>query len=195
MAAPSVTSPAPPALLTLDEFYALPNADDPMELVRGEVIPLSPAHGPASTVAGNIFWLLSTHVRPRRLGRVWGDNTGFALLGAVQTSRSPDVAFIRAERLPAEGIGPGPIRIAPDLAVEVLSPHESASYLEEKLADYREAGTPLLWVVDPRRRFVTVHSAGAAPRTLRVGAALDGVPVLPDFRCEVAELFEGVAPH
>ena len=184
---------SPPALLTLDEFAALPNADEPMELVRGEVIPLPPAHGPASTVAANVFWLLSAHVRPRRLGRVYGDNVGFALLGAQHTSRSPDVAFIRADRLPPGGIGPGPIRIAPDLAVEVLSPHESAAYLEEKMADYREAGTPVIWVVDPRRRFVTVHR-GAAPVTLGAGATLDGAPVLPEFRCEVAELFEGLAP-
>lgn len=164
-----------------------------MELVRGEGIPLSPAHGLAATVASNTPGLLFSHIRPRRLGRVWGDNAGFALLGAVHTSRSPDVAFIRAERLPAAGIDPGPIRIAPDLAVEVLSPHESAAHLEEKLADYREAGTALLWVVDPRRRFVTVHRLDRAPQTLRVGATLDGAPVLPEFRCEVAELFEGLA--
>lgn len=191
MSAPPVS---PPALLTLDEFAALPNADEPMELVRGEVYPLSPAHGPASTVASNIFWLLSAHVRPRRLGRVYGDNVGFALLGAVHTSRSPDVAFIRADRLPPGGIGPGPIRIAPDLAVEVLSPHESAAYLEEKMADYREAGTAAIWVVDPRRRFVTVHRLDAPAVTLRAGDTLPGAPVLPEFRCEVDELFEGVAP-
>lgn len=192
MAAPPVSSP--PALLTLDEFAALPNADDPMELVRGEVIPLSPAHGPASTVAANVLKLLILHVEPRRLGRVYGDNTGFALLGAQHTSRSPDVAFIRAERLPPGGIGPGPIRLAPDVAVEVLSPHESAAYLEERMADYREAGTSLIWVVDPRRRFASVHRHDAAAFTLREGDALTGAPVLPDFHCRVAELFEGLAP-
>jgi Uma2 family endonuclease len=189
MAASPVSSP--PALLTLDEFAALPNAGDPMELVRGEVRPLSPAHGPASTVGANIFWLLSAHVRPRRLGRVYGDNAGFALLGAQHTSRSPDVAFIRAEQLPAK-MPRGPIRIAPDLVVEVLSPNESTSDLEDKMIDYREAGTPLIWVVDPQRRFVTVHARDAAPHTLREGDTLTGGRVLPNFTCPVAELFEGV---
>lgn len=189
MSASPVSSP--PALLTLEEFAALPNADDPMELVRGEVIPLSPAHAPASTVASNMFWLLSAHVRPRCLGRVYGDNAGFALLGAVHTSRSPDVAFIRADKLP-ERMPQGPIRIVPDLVVEVLSPHESASYLEEKLADYREAGTAVMWVVDPERRFVTMHAIDAPSFTLRKGATLTGGRVLPDFSCAVAELFEGI---
>ena len=193
MSAPPVSSPvsAPPALLTLEEFAALPNADDPMELVRGEVIPLSPAHGPASTVASNIFSLLSAHVRPGRLGRVYGDNAGFALLGAQHTSRSPDVAFIRADKLPAR-MPKGPIRLVPDLVVEVLSPHETAAYLEEKLADYREAGTSVIWVVDPERRFVTVHPDDAPSYTLREGGTLTGGRVLPEFSCAVAELFEGV---
>lgn len=189
MAAPPVSSA--PTLLTLDEFAALPNADEPMELVRGEVRLLSPTHEPASTVASNIFWLLSSHVRPNRFGRVYGDNAGFALLGAQHTSRSPDVAFIRADRLPAQ-MPRGPIRIVPDLAVEVLSPSETASVLEDKLADYREAGTPLIWVVDPEFRHVVVHPADAPSSTLREGDTLTGGRVLPDFRCAVAELFEGI---
>jgi Uma2 family endonuclease len=122
---------------------------------------------------------------------VYRDNAGFALLGAEHTSRSPDVAFIRAEQLPAKMPG-GPIRIAPDLVVEVLSPSESKSYLEEKMADYREAGTPLIWVVDPLRCFVTVHARDAAPHALREGDTLTGGRVLPDFSCAVADLFEGV---
>jgi len=189
MSAPPVSSA--PALLTLDEFAALPNADEPMELVRGEIRPLSPAHGPASIVASNVFWLLSSHVQPRRLGRVLGDNVGFALLGAQHTSRSPDVAFIRADQLPAR-MPRGPIRIVPDLVVEILSPSETASILEDKLADYREAGTPLIWVVDPEFRHVVVHPGDAPSFTLRAGDTLTGGRVLPDFRCAVAELFEGV---
>ena len=181
-------------LVTLDEFYALPDDDLlPRELVDGKVREMTPAHGPAGLVASNVYGLLYTHVHPRRLGRVFVDNTGFALLGARHTSRSPDAAFIRMDRLPPEGIGPGPIRIAPDLAVEVLSPTETASILEDKLADYREAGTPLIWVGDPEMRLVVVHPSDAPSYTLREGATLTGGRVLPEFRCAVAELFEGVA--
>lgn len=182
---------APPALLTLEEFATLPNADAPMELARGEVIPLSPAHGPASVAAANVLKLLILHVEPRRPGRVLGDNAGLALLGAQHTSRSPDVAFVRASKPPAR-MPTAPIRIVPDLVAEVLSPHETAAYLEEKMADYREAGTAVVWVVDPERRFVTVHPADAPSYTLREGGTLTGGRVLPDFSCAVAELFEGV---
>ena len=181
-------------LMTLDEFYALPDDDlRPRELVDGEVLEMSPVHGPAATVGANINWLLNAHVRGQRLGLVFMDNTGFALFRDRQTSRSPDVAFVRADRLPPEGIGPGPIRLAPDLAVEVLSPSETAAILEGKLADYREAGTPLIWVVDPKSRRVTVYPNDGPPYSLREADTLTGGAVLPAFRCGVAELFEGVA--
>jgi len=180
-------------LLTLEEFAALPDDGRRLELVRGEVREMSPAHGPAATVAGNVLKLLILHVEPRKLGRVYSDATGFALLGAEHTNRSPDVAFIRAGRLPAGGIRRGPLRIVPDLVVEVLSPSERAATLEEKLADYRKAGTPLIWVISPPHRLVTVHPADAPSYTLREGDTLTGGRVLSDFRCAVADLFEDLA--
>jgi Uma2 family endonuclease len=65
--------------------------------------------------------------------------------------------------------------------------------LAEKLADYLAAGTIAVWVVDPERRTVEVHTADAPIRRLRVGDTLGGSPVLPEFACAVEELFEGLA--
>jgi len=183
-----------PELITLEQFAQLPDTGERLELVRGKVRVMSPVHGPAATVASNILGLLFAHVTPRKLGRIFSDNTGFALLGGEHTNRSPDVAFVRADRLPPGGIRPGPLRFVPDLVVEVLSPSERAAVHEDKLADYRTAGTPLIWVVNPPHRLVTVHPADAPSYTLREGDELTGGRVLPDFRCAVAELFEGLAP-
>ena len=189
-----MSAPAVPAVLTLEAFASLPDTGERRELVRGVLHVLAPAGGPAGLVASTVHLLLAAHARPRRLGRTFADTTGFALPGVAHTNRAPDVAFVRADRLPPGGVGPGPIRLAPDLAVEVLSPLVSAGYLLEKLAMYRAAGTPLAWVVDPERRTVEVQALGAPPRVLGVGAALDGGAVLPDFRCAVADLFDGLAP-
>ena len=87
---------------------------------------------------------------------------------------------------PAAGIGPGLLKLAPDLAVEVLSPSESASELEEKLNDYRACGTPLIWVVDPVRRTVRIVAANAPVRWLSEGDTLDAGDVIPGFSCAVA---------
>jgi Uma2 family endonuclease len=137
--------------------------------------------------------MLAAHVRPRGLGRVFADGTGYELLRLPHTVRIPDVSFVRADRLPENGIGPGLLKLAPDLSVEVLSPSETASDLEEKLSDYTIAGTPLIWVIDPVRRTVMVLAADAPVRWLDERRALDGGVVLPGFSCIVSEIFEGIA--
>ena len=118
-----------------------------------------------------------------------------ALIPSATRSRTvrPRRAASTANRVPAEGIGPGFLRLAPDLAVEVLSPNESASELQEKLDDYRACGTSLIWVVDPVRRTVMIVASDAPVRWLREGDTVDGGTVIPGFSCEVAELFKGNA--
>jgi Uma2 family endonuclease len=182
------------AYLSAEEYLLLPE-DEPYELVRGELRPVSFGSWMHTRVAYNALRLLDAHVRARHLGECVPDNTGFRLTpgGAKRgTVRSPDAAFIRAERIPSipeSGWVPG----APDLAVEVLSPSDTASEVHEKLDEYFAAGCSVVWVIDPRRRTVEVHTPDAPVRRLRDGDPLDGAPVLPDFRCAVADLFEGLA--
>jgi Uma2 family endonuclease len=108
--------------------------------------------------------------------------------------RAPDVAFVRADRMPTGRALRAFLPLAPDLAVEVLSASDTATELAEKLDDYLAAGTPLVWLVDPARRTVQVHTRDAPVRRLAAPDVLDGAPVLPGFRCAVAELFEGLGP-
>jgi Uma2 family endonuclease len=80
---------------------------------------------------------------------------------------------VRNERLPAEGIGPGWISVAPDLVVEIRSPTETFVELEDKLRDYETAGTTLLWIIDPVARTVTVRSTKGIERMLTLSDTLD----------------------
>lgn len=186
-------TPADVVLMTPEEFLVCSVPDGKAELVRGELRVTPPAGGPHGCVATNIVCLLHPFVEPRGLGRVFADGAGYLLLELPRTVRSPDASYVRADRLPSEGIGPGFLRVAPDLAVEVLSPSESASELEEKLGDYRACGTPLIWVVDPVRRTVMIVASDAPVRWLREGDMLDGGTVVPGFSCPVADLFKGIA--
>ena len=179
-------------IMTVEEFLSHPLPDGKAELVRGELRVTPPAGGPHGAVAGNLLGLLMAYVTPLGVGRVFPDGTGYQL-SLPHTVRVPDASFVRAERLPEGGIGPGLLKLAPDLAVEVLSPSETASALEEKLADYMTAGTPLMWVIDPIRRTVMIVTSAAPVRWLREGDTLEGGEVLPGFSCQVVELFEGVA--
>jgi Uma2 family endonuclease len=184
-------------MLTAEEFLAHPAAQGPSELVRGEIRMMTPAGGRHGVATMTVVGLLWSHVRPRRLGQCFADNTGFQLHipgERTDTVRAPDVAFVRADRMPPGGVTGGWMQGAPDLAVEVLSPSESTATTAAKRADYLAAGTSLVWIVDPDERTVDVYAGSEAARRLRVGDTLDGAPVLPDFACTVDELFEGLAP-
>jgi Uma2 family endonuclease len=183
----------PTTLLTVDEFLTYPARGERWELVAGVLRVMAPAGGAHGAVSGAVFAALVTFVEARRLGMCFPDGTGFVLPGLPSTVRSPDVAFVRAERLPPGGIEQGFLALAPDLVVEVLSPSETASDLEEKLRDYRAAGTRLVWVIDPEKRLVSVRAAEAPERWLGEGESLDGGAVLPGFSLPVATLFERLA--
>lgn len=182
-----------PMLMTVEEFLVASVPDGKVELVRGELRVTPPPGAPHGKAAVNLLVMLAVHVKANGLGSVFGDSFGYILTQLPRTVRVPDLSFVRADRLPAEGIGPGLLRFAPDLAVEVLSPSESASELEGKLADYTVAGTRLIWVVDPARRTVMILDQVHPVRWLQESDVLDGGEVVPGFSCRVAEIFEGIA--
>jgi Uma2 family endonuclease len=179
--------------MTVEEFAEYNFPEGKVELVRGEPRVMSPAGAPHAAVGSNLLRLLLPFVSQHKLGWVFGDGLGYELIALPHTVRNPDASFVRADRLPAEGFRRGFLKMAPDLAVEVLSPSETASLLEEKLGDYRAAGTPLIWVIDPDRRTVMIVSGDAPLRGIRGDETLDGGDVVPGFRCRVVELFEGLA--
>ena len=194
-------APARATPLTVEEYLVHPASRERTELVRGEIRPrtpsLSPANNAHNTVAENLARALAPVVGRDRLGRIFGNDTGFRLPipgDRFDTLRAPDVAFVSAGRLPAGGIPlRGFLRLAPDLAVEVLSPDQTAAEMDERMADYLAAGTRLFWVIDPFRRTVAVYSREAPVRWAREGDLLDGGDVVPGFTTPVAELFDGLA--
>lgn len=178
--------------LSVEQFEVYPTPDGKAELVRGELRMSPPPGSPHGVVVSEINRLLANHVREHRLGVVLTD-AGFELLQLPRTVRAPDVAFVRADRLPSRGISRGFLRLAPDLAVEVVSPSETRKELDEKLSDYRACGVQVVWVIDPEERTVTVIADAQTVQVLVERATLNGGSVLPGFSCDVAELFVGLA--
>jgi Uma2 family endonuclease len=103
--------------------------------------------------------------------------------------RRPAVSFIRIGRLTAGEEPEGHCRIAPDLAVEVVSPNDLYSEVEEKVVEYLGAGVRLVWVINPPTRTVRVHRADGTGADLGALDELDGEDVLPGFHCKIEDLF------
>ena len=183
-----------PARLTADEYWRHPLGREPGELVHGELRMMSPTGGAHGQIVKNVLRALDRFVAERGLGECFADNVGFALPRRDDTVRSPDAAFVPAARLPADGVRDGWLRVAPALAVAVLSPGQSHEELVERRDDYFAAGTALLWVVHPRRRGVEVLRPDAPPRWAGEDDTLDGAPVLAGFALPVRAVFAGVAP-
>lgn len=160
------------------------------ELIRGELIMMSPAGFQHGHLAAEIGALLTNFVKPRGLGAVTGAETGFLIARDPDTVRAPDVGFVRADRLPPiapRGFFPG----VPDLAVEVLSPSDRASEVNAKVRDWLEAGAGAVWVVDPEQRTVTVHRSLDESVVLETSDTLTGGNVLPGFVVPVRQVFTG----
>jgi Uma2 family endonuclease len=136
-----------------------------------------------------VSFALASFVYARGLGRVYAAETGFVIRRSPDTVRAPDASFVGADRLPAGGFGPGFAPIAPDLAVEVMSPSDTIPQVWQKVDDYLGAGVRAVWVVDPARGTVAVHQPGVAARLLAGDDVLDGGAVLPGFQFPVASLF------
>ena len=178
--------------VTSEEFLTHPSAER-SELVCGDVRMMTPASGAHGAIAGTIFAALNGYVEKDHLGLCFPDNTGFLLPGLGDTVRSPDVAFVREDNLPRQGIGAGWMNVAPDLVVEILSPSETRQSLEEKLRDYQTAGTRLIWVVDAGARLVTVRRSDGGEQSHGEGDMLDGGDVLPGLVIPVARIFARLA--
>lgn len=178
-------------LITAEEFWEMPEIPGTwLELVDGEVVEVPGAGMLHTLIVALIYKLIDAHVAEHSLGYAFPDGLAYIVGRDPDRVRIPDVSFLSSERMPEGGILEGFVPSAPDLAVEIVSPHDKAEYLHAKVYDYLQAGTQLVWVVWPSRQSVTVHAADGYARELGHDDELDGGDILPGFGVRVAELFD-----
>jgi Uma2 family endonuclease len=175
--------------MTAEEFRLLPDSGKRRALVRGEVVETMPPGGVHGVIAIMLGALLRVWAKAGRHGVV-GAESGFILGRDPDIVRGPDLSFVAAARVPPAGIPEAFWEQAPELAVEIVSPSETAEEVREKVRDFLAAGTPLVWVVYPRTREVLVHRPGGSIHVLGEADMLEDAAVLPGFQCRVGELFE-----
>ncbi len=185
-----MSKPAPRHLVTADELYTLPDDGSRHELLRGTLVSEPLPGGVHGRIVTRLAHLLVSFVQERRLGVVYTGDTGFVLAREPYTVRGPDVAFLSAERHRALEDERRFIPGAPDLAIEVLSPHDRLGEVYGKVADYLSAGCRLVWVVNPVREEVSVFRSPFSPRVIASDEALDGEEILPGFSVKVSTIFE-----
>ena len=176
------------ALMTADTLWQLPDDGDRHELIAGELRTMPPSGEVHGGLAATFTIHLGTYVMAQGLGRVFAAETGFLLATDPDTVLAPDVAFVRAERL---GVASNSYRRgAPDLVVEIVSPNDRYTEVDEKVTSWLAYGTRMVVVVNPRRRALAVHRPAAAVRQLTIDDRLDGEDVVPGWSLAVRDLFD-----
>ncbi|GMU57641.1 MAG: hypothetical protein AMXMBFR33_67870 [Candidatus Xenobia bacterium] len=172
-------------LYTLEDLESL---EGDFELDEGRLVPATQPKRRHGKVCARLAMRLGNHCEGTGQGEVLSNDTGFILQRDPDTLRGPDVAVIRAERLKdlSEDCHP---EMAPDIAVEVHSPSNSAGDLQRKVGQYLNAGAILVWVLYPERRSAAVYTGDGLVQLLSEDQDIAGEPVLPGFRCPLSDLF------
>jgi Uma2 family endonuclease len=157
------------------------------ELVDGTLVE-KPTGLRESIIAIALASALREFVIARKLGVVSGEAGMMRLFAGLV--RIPDVAFISWDRLPGGKVPTDPVpMLAPDLAVEVLSPSNTRREMARKRREYFKASVRVVWMIDIDAKTVEVYTAPKGPVRISESQVLDGVGVLPGFKLKLSELF------
>jgi Uma2 family endonuclease len=177
-------------LMTAEELLNMPDDGFRYELVRGELMKRPLAGQTHGRYASNISLSLGGHANANRLGRCYIADTGFILETDPDHVRTPDFAFISNERLREIGESDGFAQGAPDVAVEVISPNDRYTEVEEKVEDWLKAGCRAVIVVNPRRQTVNLHRSPTDVTILTESDTLEISDIVPGWQMPVEDIFE-----
>ena len=171
---------------TDEELMRLPEDGRKYELVNGKLA-VSPAGGRHGRVIVRLTARLGTFVEKHSLGEVFDSSTGFRMPSG--NVRVPDVSFVATARLPEGGVPEGFLYVAPDLAVEVLSPDDRPRPIMDKVGEYLAVGVRLVWVIDPERANAVAYRSLTTVIEIAADGSLEGEDVVPGFSCPLSSLF------
>jgi Uma2 family endonuclease len=177
-------------LMTADELARLPDDGMRYELVRGDLRTMAPPFYPHGKLARKVARSLDPFADAREIGETHTSEIGFRLTTGPDTVRVPDVAFISNERLQEAGDVRGYFPGSPDLVVEVISPNDLYTEVDQKVGEWLEHGARLVFVVNPRRKTVAVHRPGQPMHTLGIDDTLSGDDVVPGWTFPIRDLFD-----
>ena len=183
-------------LIEPEDMHLYGNGRALFELVDGRLVEKHMSDV-AQFTAETIDDVVDAWVKANDAGRVFSERSFQYLVDRPRTVRLPDVAFVTKAKLDGYVLGNAHIRLAPDLAIEVVSPGDSWNDVDTKVAEYHSAGIPLVWVANPisRRVFVEPNPAtGQKPVMLLADDTLTAAELLPGFACRVGDLFPAVPP-
>lgn len=178
----------PPTVELEPEDLERMDRDDQMEFVNGNYVEKNMG-AKSGMVSARIAIRVGAFVLDNNLGEMFDAGTPCQCFPNDPSKvRKPDASFVATARLPTS-MPDGNLRVAPDLAIESISPTDGAELIEAKVADYRSAGVKLVWLLYPQAKMILVRRLDRTCTELDETGTLDGEDVIPGFTCPVAKLF------
>ena len=177
-------------LLTAEDLLRLSSQGVKGELIRGvlhETVSVGKVHARIAIRIGGEF---DRHVRRHRLGQVGGSDGGVLVERAPDTVREPDIYYVSAARLPLDDQSDGYLEVVPELVVEIVSPSDSPTEVDEKIRMWLDLGVSMALVVRPANRTIVIRRPRIPAVTLSGEDTLDGGDVLPGFSLPLREIFD-----
>jgi Uma2 family endonuclease len=174
--------------LSLQEFLDLPQSNDRVELVDGELIPKMAPTSPHSRAQKRLLRLLDDWCEQTGQGEINPEWTLALKRNGVDWAPVPDLTYISHNRIPADWDGEGPCPGVPELVVEIISPGQTFGGMTQKATDYLLAGVDRVWVIDLKAKSVTAFLAGHLPQTIWSDGLIRD-PLLPELVVPVSRLF------
>jgi Uma2 family endonuclease len=159
------------------------------ELIAGELTVMSPAGGRHGKITQRINKLLANHVDDNALGVALAE-TGFLIAKNPDTLRAPDGAFISQIRWDQLAETRGYLELAPDLAIEVISPNDRSSYIESKVQMWLQGGTHAVLVIDPENETVRAYLDQSTIQIFHPKDSVDLSDVVPGWKFKVSDIFD-----
>ena len=190
---PLIVTLRPVLDLTDDQLFEFCQINRDLRIERsahGELIVMPPTGGKTSEQNAEITMQLRAWSKRDGSGTTFDSSGGFLLPNTAV--RSPDAAWVRKSRLAPLSAEQRQkfIPLCPDFAIEVRSPTDSLSTLQEKMKEYLANGTQLAWLIDPESRRVQVYRAGGTVEILDRPDTLSGEQVLPGFVLDLTEVWD-----
>jgi Uma2 family endonuclease len=182
-----------PKRLSDNELLLFCAANEPLRIERtaeGDLVVMTPAGGKTGNKEGYLFRELDLWIEREGKGIAFNSNTGFVLPDGAM--RLPDLAWLSDEKWQAltgkqqEGFIPA----CPEFVVELRSPSDRASLVEERMEFWIDQGTLLGWLIDPQRQLAMIYRSGQEPKTLLKPEFLEGEGVVAGFRLKMQRFWE-----
>jgi Uma2 family endonuclease len=173
---------------SLQEFLAMPESGDRMELIDGEIVSKVSPTSPHSLAQKRLLIRLNDWCEETNLGEVNPEWTVTLKRNGMDWAPVPDLTYISYERVPADWDELGPCPGIPQLVVEIISPGQTFSGMTSKATDYLLAGIKSVWVVEPQNRSVTIFHAGELPQIITDDGIISDL-LLPGLAISLSDIF------